>query len=102
MESKPQSLRAPFILVKRESKDAIKDARKEPLNATTITKGTIHIGQKRYCLACCGNHVNVEFVFALKMLKYLLPMRNSVAFRLLALLYNEKLKFTMTKGHSHE
>ena len=72
----PQSLRvppAPFILVK-----------------------------EIYSVACFGNHVNVEFVFALKMLKYLLPMRNSVAFRLLALLNNEKLKFTMTKGHSHE
>ena len=66
----------------------IKDARREPLNATTTTKGascTIQIGQKRYCLACCGNHVNVEFVFALEMLKYLLLMRNSVAFRFLAL-----------------
>ena len=64
---------------------AIKDARREPLNATTITKGAIQIGQKRYRLACSGNHVNVEFVFALEMLKYLLAMRNSVAFGLLAL-----------------
>ena len=82
---------------------AIKDARREPLNATTITKGascTIQFGQKRYCLACSGNHVDEEFVFPIEMFKYLLLMRTSGF-----LLCNEKLKFNihhdqLTKGNS--